>query len=84
VSHTASLSLLEHQQLPRFRRAVRALLRCSDEAARTVGLTPPSTAIKGHVGPGAPSASDLIAADDTSGPAVQRWADARSCIRRRL
>ena len=66
MSRSASLSLLEYQQLARFRRALRAFLRFSDDASRAAGLTPAQhqllLAIKGHVGPGAPSASDAAEA----------------------
>ena len=61
-----SLSVDEYRAIAGFRRALRAFLRFSEEAARKAGITPAQhqllLAIKGHPGDRAPSVGDVAAA----------------------
>jgi len=63
MTDPTALSLAEYQALARFRHALRVFLRFSEDAARRAGLTPAQhqllLAVKGHLGPLAPSASDV-------------------------
>lgn len=59
----ADLTDKEYEALAGFRYALRRFLRFSEEQAREAGLTPNQhqllLAVRGHPGPGAPSATDL-------------------------
>jgi DNA-binding MarR family transcriptional regulator len=61
-----SLPVAEYRALAQFRHALRKFVRFSEEAVRAAGLTPAQhqllLAVKGHNGPGAPSASDVAEA----------------------
>jgi len=63
MTDPAPLSLAEYQALARFRHALRVFLRFSEDAAKRAGLTPAQhqllLAVKGHLGPSAPSASTV-------------------------
>jgi len=63
MSNRRPLSMSDYRTLARFRRALRAFLRFSEDAARAAGLTPAQhqllLAIKGHPNDAAPSASDV-------------------------
>src|SRR5947208_2478140 len=56
----------EYQALAQFRHSLRVFVAFSEEAARSVGLTPAQhqllLAVRGHVGGGAPAIGDLAAA----------------------
>jgi DNA-binding MarR family transcriptional regulator len=66
MTNDAPLALGDYQALARFRRALRLFLRFSEDAARAAGLTPAQhqllLVVKGHLGSGAPSASDAAEA----------------------
>ncbi len=89
---TSPLSDRSYQSLARFRHALRVFERFSEDAARSAGITPAQhqllLVIRGHVGLGAPSLSDVAArlqlklhsAGELVGRAearglVRRWAD---------
>ncbi len=60
------VSVVEYQLLARFRHGLRIFLRFSEDAVRAAGLTPAQhqllLAVKGHGGPGPPSASEVAEA----------------------
>lgn len=89
---TQPLSDRSYQSLARFRHALRVFERFSETAARSAGITPAQhqllLVIRGHVGPGAPTLTEVAArlqlklhsAGELVGRAeerglVTRWAD---------
>lgn len=60
------VSAVEYRVLARFRHGLRIFLRFSEDAVRAAGLTPAQhqllLAVKGHDGPGSPSASEVAEA----------------------
>ncbi|MDQ6696325.1 MAG: MarR family winged helix-turn-helix transcriptional regulator [Actinomycetota bacterium] len=89
---TQPLSDRSYQSLAHFRHALRVFERFSEDAARAAGITPAQhqllLVIRGHLGPDAPSVSDVAArlqlklhsAGELVGRAearglVDRWAD---------